>query len=101
MANAKVYLEVDSIQSQIKTAVREVMADAEHVRLVVQSVEAEAAEIFADCAVDELRRVAAVVRTHTLGMILSAARMVCRAERLETIADVRDMAGAQDNDVPD
>ncbi len=43
---------------------------------------------------DELRRVAAVVRTHTLGMILSAARMVCRAERLETIADVRELAGA-------
>jgi hypothetical protein len=84
MANAKVYLEVDSIQSQVKNAVREVMADAEHVRLVVESVEAEAAEMFADCAVEELRRVAAVVRTHTLGMMLSAARMVCRAERLET-----------------
>jgi hypothetical protein len=50
--------------------------------------------MFADCAMDELRRVAAVVRTHTLGMILSAARMVCRAERLETIADVRELAGA-------
>ena len=32
-----------------KNAVREVMADAEQVRFVVQSVEAEAAEMFADC----------------------------------------------------
>jgi hypothetical protein len=99
MANAKVSLELDSIQSQVTTAGREVMADAEQVRFVVQSVEAEAAQMFADCAVDELRRVAAVVRTHTLGMMLSAARMVCRAERLETIADVRDLAdaGAQES----
>jgi hypothetical protein len=98
MANTKVYLEVDSIQSQVKNAVREVMSDAEHVRFVVQSVEAEAAEMFADCAIDELRRVAAVVRTHTLGMMLSAARMVCRAERLETIADVRELAAASAQD---
>ena len=42
----------------------------------------------------ELRRVAAVVRSHTLGMMLSAARMVCRAARLETIADVRELAAA-------
>jgi hypothetical protein len=98
MANEKVYLEVDSIQSQVKTAVREVMADAEHVRLVVKSVEAEAAEMFADSGVEELRRVSAVVRTHTLGMLLGAARMMCRAERLETIADVRELAQAQEND---
>jgi hypothetical protein len=70
------------------------MADAEHVRLVVQSVEAEAAEMLADCAIDELRRVAAVVRTHTLGMMLRAARMVYCAARLETIADVRELAAA-------
>jgi hypothetical protein len=100
MANAKVYLELDSIQSQVKTAAREVMADAEHVRLVVKSVEAEAAEMFADCGVEELRRVSAVVRTHTLGMLLGAARMMCRAERLEAIADVREMSQTQDNDIP-
>ena len=98
MANAKVYLELDSIQSQVKTAVREVMADAEQVRFVVQSVEAEAAEMFADCGIDELRRVAAVVRNHTLGMMVSAARMGCRAERLETIADVRELAAASAQD---
>jgi hypothetical protein len=92
MADEKVYLELDSIQSQVKTAAREVMADAEHVRLVVQSLEAEAAEMFADCGVEELRRVSAVVRTHTLGMLLGAARVMCRAERLETIADVRELA---------
>jgi hypothetical protein len=100
MANAKVYLELDSIQSQVKTAAREVMAEAEHVRLVVKSVEAEAAEMFADCGVEELRRVSAVVRTHTLGMLLGAARMMCRAERLEAIADVREMSQAQDEGVP-
>lgn len=99
MADEKVYLELDSIQSQVKTAAREVMADAEHVRLVVQSLEAEAAEMFADCGVEELRRVSAVVRTHTLGMLLGAARMMCRAERLETIADVREMA-QRENEAP-
>lgn len=94
MASEKLSLEADSIQSQVKIAVREVVADAEHVRLVVQSVEAEASAVFADCAVEELRRVAAVVRTHTLGMLVAAARMVCRAERLETVADVRELAAA-------
>jgi len=94
MASEKLSLEADSIQSQVKIAIREVVADAEHVRLVVQSVESEASAVFADCAVDELRRVAAVVRTHTLGMLVAAARMVCRAERLETIADVRELASA-------
>jgi hypothetical protein len=96
MANEKVYLELDSIQSQVKTAVREVMADAEQMRLVVESVEAEAAEVFADCGVEELRRIAAVVRTHTVGVLLGAARMICRAERLETLADVRALAEPQD-----
>jgi hypothetical protein len=100
MADEKVYLEVDSIQSQVKVAVREVMADAEQVRLVVKSVEAEAAEVFADCGVEELRRVAAVVRTHTLGMVLSAARMLGRAERLDTIADVRELAQAAGEGTP-
>jgi hypothetical protein len=99
MADEKVYLELDSIQSQVKTAAREVMADAEHVRLVVQSLESEAAEVFADCGVEELRRVSAVVRTHTLGMLLGAARMMCRAERLETIADVRELA-QRENEAP-
>ena len=95
MADEKVYLELDSIQSQVKIAVREVMADAEQMRLVVQSVEAEAAEMFADCGVDELRRIAAVVRTHTVGVLLGAARMSCRAERLETLADVQALAEPQ------
>lgn len=99
MADEKVYLELDSIQSQVKTAAREVMADAEHVRLVVQSLEAEAAEMFADCGVEELRRVSAVVRTHTLGLLLGAARIMCRAERLETIADVRELA-QRENEAP-
>lgn len=89
MANEKVYLEADSIQSHIKTAVRDVIADAEQAGLVVASIEAELAEMFADCSVGELRRIAAVVRTHTLGLLLNAARMIGRAERLETIADLR------------
>jgi hypothetical protein len=55
--------------------------------------------MFADCGVEELRRVSAVVRTHTLGMLLGAARMMCRAERLETIADVREMA-ERENEAP-
>lgn len=89
MASDKVYLELGSIQSHIKNAVRDVVADAEQVRLVVASVEAQAAEMFADCGIEELRRIAAVVRTHTIGMMLGAARMAGRAERLEAIADIR------------
>jgi hypothetical protein len=33
-------------------------------------------------------------------MLLGAARMMCRAERLEAIADVREMSQAQDEGVP-
>lgn len=95
MANEKVYLELDSIQSHIKSAVRDVVADAEQVRLVVASVEDEAAEMFADCSTEELRRIAAVIRTHTIGLLLSAARMTARAERLETIADVRSLMATE------
>lgn len=97
MASGKVYLERDSIQSQVKSAVRELVTDAEQVRLVVESVEAEAAEMFADCSVDELRRVAAVVRTHTVGMLLASSRMACRAERLEAIADVQSLEQPSDD----
>jgi hypothetical protein len=32
-------------------------------------------------------------------MLLGAARMMCRAERLETIADVREMAQSRTDDV--
>jgi hypothetical protein len=96
MANGNVYLERDSIQSQIKAAVRELMTDAEQVRLVVVSIEAEAAEMFADCGVEELRRVAAVVRTHTAGTMLAAGRMACRAERLDAMADVKSLMQTSD-----
>ena len=99
MAQAKVSLEVGTIQSQVKIAVGEMLADAEQVRLVAESVEALVTEVVADAATSELRKAAAVVRTHTLGMLHHAVRLATRAERLETIADVREMAGPQDNDI--
>lgn len=95
MANEKVCLELDSIQSHIKSAVRDVVTDAEQVRLGVASVEAEVAEMFADCSIEELRRISSLIRTHTLGLLVSAARMASRAERLETIADIRSRLGTE------
>jgi hypothetical protein len=91
MANEKVYVEVDSIQSHIKSAVRDVVNDAEQAKFVIASVEDEVAQMFADCSIDELRRIAAVLRNHTVGMILSAVRMSGRADRLEAIADLRSL----------
>jgi hypothetical protein len=100
MASAKVYLELDSIQAQVKATVREVMADAEQVRLLVRSVESQAADMFADCGVEELRRIAALVRAQTLGMLVSAARLAGRAERLDAIADVRDLGLTAEETAP-
>lgn len=91
MANDKVYVEVDSIQSHIKAAVRDVVNDAEQAKFVIASVEAEVSAMFADSSIDELRRIAAVLRTHTTGMIQNAVRMSGRADRLEAIADLRSM----------
>lgn len=89
MVGEKVSLDREAIQFHIKGAVREVLADAEQVRLVVTSIQAEVGQMFADCSVDELRRVAAVIRTHTVGLMLTAARIAGRAERLHVIADLR------------
>src|ERR1041384_1753196 len=91
MANEKVYVEVDSIQSHIKSAVRDVVNDAEQAKFVIASVEVEFAQIFADCSIDELRRIAAVLRNHTVGLTLSAVRMSGRADRLEAIADLQSL----------
>lgn len=89
MANEKVYVEVDSIQSHVKSAVRDVVNDAEQAKFVIASVENEVSQMFADCSVDELRRIAAVLRNQTIGLILNAVRMSGRADRLEAIADLR------------
>lgn len=89
MASQTLSLNTDTIQYQVRRTVGELCASADKIRLVATSLEDTAGELSSDTHGEELRRVAVVVKTHALGMLLSAARIANKAERLQTMADVR------------
>jgi len=47
-------------------------------------------ELIATAGPEELRQVAVIVKTHARGVLVTAAGLAAKAERLETIADVCD-----------
>ena len=99
MANLTLTLNTDTIHYQVRRTVGELCSSAEKIRLVATSLEDTAGELPSTAPGDELRRVAVVVKTHALGMLLSAARIANKAERLQTMADVRASADPPiDND---
>src|SRR5690242_19534233 len=89
MAIRTLTLNTDSIHYQVRKAVGELCSSAENIRLVASAVEDTAGELPGSAPSEELRRVAAVVKTQALGMLLSAARIANKAERLKSMADVR------------
>lgn len=90
MTNATLSLNTDSIHHQVREAVGDLYSCAENVRLVAAALGDSVGEVLATADSDELRQVAAVVKTHSAGVLLSASRLASKAERLETIADFRD-----------
>lgn len=63
----------------------ELCASADKIRLVAAALEDTAGQLPSDAEGDDLRQVAVIVKTHALGMLLSAARIANKAERLQTI----------------
>lgn len=92
MTNVTLSLNADSIHRQVGKATGELYAGAENIRLVATALGDRVGELVATAAPEELRQVAAIVKTHARGVLAIAARLAGRAERLETIADIRDAA---------
>ncbi len=92
MANPTLSLNTDTIHYQVRRTVAELCSSAEKIRLVANSLEDLAGVLPATARSDELRKVAVVVKTQALGMLVSAARIANKAERLQAMADVRGSA---------
>ena len=59
-------------------------------RLIAAALGDRVGELPATAGPELLRQVAAIVKTHSAGVLASMARLACKAERLECIADIRD-----------
>jgi len=92
MAIVTLSLGIDSIQQQVRKAITELYANAESIRLVASAVEDSVGEVLVDAAPEQLRQVAAVVRSHTAFVLLNAVNLTNKAERLETIADIQEVS---------
>lgn len=92
MTNVTLSLNADSIHRQVGKATGELYASAENIRLVATALGDRVGELAATAAPEELRQIAAIVKTHMRGVLVSAADLAGKAERLEAIADVRDAA---------
>lgn len=59
-------------------------------RLIAAALGDRVGELHADAGPEALRQVAAIVKTHSAGVLASMAGLASKAERLECIADIRD-----------
>lgn len=83
-------LDADAIPRQVSDTAAELSAEAQSVRLVATALEATLVELFASASPDELRQSAAVVKAHAKSMLGAVATLLGKAERLETLADLRE-----------
>jgi len=90
MTVATLSLNTDSIQYQVRKTTGELYAGAENLRLIAAALGDRVGELPATAGPELLRQVAAIVKTHSAGVLASMARLACKAERLECIADIRD-----------
>jgi hypothetical protein len=65
-------------------------ARPENVRLIAAALGDRVGELLATAGPEALRQVAAIVKTHSAGVLASMAGLASKAERLECIADIRD-----------
>jgi len=92
MTNAKLYLNTDTIHYQVRSAVADLCSGVENIRLVATALGDRVGELLTTAGPEELRQTAAVVKAHSFGVLASLATLSNRAERLATIADIRDAA---------
>src|SRR5690349_16661017 len=90
MTIISVSLDPSSIHHLVRQAVGDLTNGAESIRLVATALGGSVGELLATAGAEELRQTAAVVRTHSIGVLTSAVTLASKAERLETLADVRD-----------
>ena len=85
-------LDADAIPRQVSDTAAELSAEAQSVRLVATALETTLVELFASASPDELRQSAAVVKAHAQSMLGAVATLLGKAERLQTLADLREAA---------
>jgi len=90
MTNTTLSLNTDSIHHQVRKTAGELYAGAENVRLIAAALGDRVGELPATAGPEALRQVAAIVKTHSAGVLASMAGLASKAERLECIADIRD-----------
>jgi len=92
MTNAKLSLNTDTIHYQVRSAVADLCMGVENIRLVAAALGDRVGQLPITAGPEELRQAAAVVKAHSFGVLASLATVTNRAERLATIADIREAA---------
>ena len=98
MTNVTLSLNTDSIHFHVRRTIGELYSEAESIRRFAVALEGSADGLLIDASPGDLRQVAVVVKTCTTGVLLRAAELAYKAERLETIAEIRDLAEPPSSD---
>jgi hypothetical protein len=81
----------DEIRLRIRRAIGDVIDAADGIRFSAIALEDVAGELAGDSSADEIRKVAGSIRSSALSLLLAAAALTSKAERLETYAEVREL----------
>jgi hypothetical protein len=93
MARETLSLPIDAIQDQVHNTVRELCLAAARIRLIAAALESTE-ELFSHSPAEELRQAGAVAKAHAAGVIMQAIEVASKAERLEAIAAICELAEA-------
>lgn len=80
MTNAKLSLNTDTIHYQVRSAVAD-LSGVENIRLIASALGDRVGELSITAGPEELRLTAAVVKSHSFGVLASLATLTNRAER--------------------
>jgi hypothetical protein len=91
MARETLSLPIDSIHDQVHNTVRELCLAATRIRLIAAALEGTE-ELFSHSPTEDLRQAGAVAKAHAAGVIVQAIEVASKAERLEAIAEICEVA---------
>jgi hypothetical protein len=91
MAHETLSLTIDSIHDQVHNTVRELCLAAARIRLIAAALEGTE-ELFSRSPTEDLRQAGAVAKAHAAGVIMQAIEVACKAERLEALAAIGEVA---------
>jgi hypothetical protein len=79
------------VRAKVRRTIGDVITTADTVRLSAITLDKAAAELGGDSEAEEVRQAAVAIRSSALSMLLAAAALTAKAERLEIFAEFREL----------